>query len=578
MGMSRPVQGVLRAAVLAGPAAVVLYLVLRYGVNVPSWDQWTLVDSMVQLDLGSLPWAGIIGQHNEHRMIFPKLLMLLLALLTRWHIVAEMLAGVLLTGCSLLILLALLRPILRETSQAATVWASFIIAATLFSLGQWENWLWGWQVQWFLGVTAAVSTVALATRSLGSRRPWPWIAGAAGAAIVCQYSIASGVAVWISGALILTFHPNRRRILLVWTAIALCTTALYFIGYVRPLHHPSPLAALDHPLAFLIFAGNYLSGPLGRDTALGLGAGLAFSGLAASTAIRFWRMPELIMPWIALGTFAGATALLTAAGRVGMGTEQGFASRYATVGLLLTIALVPLGLLAYRAWPAGRWARLRRIVGLGGAMLLTVLVIRTDVQSLKPIAAESRKMAEARECLIRIDEATDECLGKIFSHSAPVRDRTKKLQAFGWSGFPAHASQPAGTLLIAGPTGARLWRLRPDYREIGWLDKAHLAGGTLTVSGWARPPRDDGGGAPRVVVTVGDALAGEARHVGEAVIGEESPLVAAHYNDPALRRSAWTLRSESFSSADRPLRFRAYLVVGDGELSPVGGGATVEQR
>ena len=174
MGMSRPVQGVLRAAVLAGPAAVVLYLVLRYGVNVPSWDQWTLVDSMVQLDLGSLPRAGIIGQHNEHRMIFPKLLMLLLALLTRWNIVAEMLAGVLLTGCSLLILLALLRPILRETSQAATVWASFIIAATLFSLGQWENWLWGWQVQWFLGVTAAVSTVALATRSLGSRRPWPW--------------------------------------------------------------------------------------------------------------------------------------------------------------------------------------------------------------------------------------------------------------------------------------------------------------------------------------------------------------------------------------------------------------------
>lgn len=578
MGMNRPVRGVLRAAVLVGPAAAVFCLVFRYGVNVPSWDQWTLVDPMVRLDLGSIPWADIIGQHNEHRMVFPKLLMLSLALLTRWNIVAELLAGALLTGCSLLILLALVRPILRETSQAGAVWASFVIAATLFSLGQWENWLWGWQLQWFLGVTAAVSTVALATRSLASRRPWPWIAGAAAAAIVCQYSIASGVAVWVSGTLILACHLSRRRILFVWTAIALCMTALYFVGYARPPHHPSPLAALDHPLAFLIFTGNYLSGPLGRDTAWGLGAGVAFAGLAASTALRFWRKPELIMPWIALGAFAGATALLTAAGRVGMGTEQGFASRYATVGLLLTIALVPLGLLAYRAWPAGRWTRLRRISGLGGAMLLTVLVIRTDVQSLKPLAAESRKMAEARECLIRIDEATDECLNKIFSHSAPVRDWAKKLQALGWSGFPAHESQPPGTLLLSGPNGPHLWRLRPEYRPIGWLDKAQLDGGALTVSGWARPARDGGGGTPRVVVTVGDASAAEARYVGEAVIGEESPLVAAHYNDPALRRSGWILRSESFSSAARPQRFRAYLVVGDGMLSPIGGGAMIEQR
>ncbi len=578
MRMNRPVRVVLQAAVLVGPAAVVLCLVLRYGVNVPSWDQWTLVDPMVRLDLGSIPWADIIGQHNEHRMVFPKLLMLSLALLTRWNIVAELLAGVLLTGCSLLILLALLRPILRETSQAGAVWASFVIAATSFSLGQWENWLWGWQLQWFLGVTAAVSTVALATRSLASRRPWPWIAGAAAAAIVCQYSIASGVAVWVSGALILAFHPRRGRVLVIWLAIGVFTTTLYFIGYVRPLHHPSPLAALNHPLALLIYVGNYLSGPLGRDTALGLGAGMAFAGLAAFTAICYRGKLDLVIPWIALGAFAGATALLTAVGRVGMGTEQGFASRYATVGLLLTIALVPLGLLAYRAWPAGRWTRLRRIVGLGGATLLTFLVIRTDVLSLKPLTAESRKMAEARKCLIRIDEATDDCLNKIFSHAAPVRDWAKKLQALGWSGFPAHESQPPGTLLLSGPNGPGLWRLRPAYLPIGWLDKAQLDSGTLTISGWARPPRDGGGGAPRVVVTVGDALAGEARYVGEAVIGDESPLVAAHYNDPALRRSGWTLHSESFSSAARPLRFRAYLVVGDGMLSPIGGGAMIEQR
>ena len=81
------------AAALAIPAGVVLALVLRHGVNVPFWDQWELVGLLAAASDGTLTWAEIFRQHNEHRMVFPKIIMLALAALTGWNVVGEMLGS-----------------------------------------------------------------------------------------------------------------------------------------------------------------------------------------------------------------------------------------------------------------------------------------------------------------------------------------------------------------------------------------------------------------------------------------------------------------------------------------------------
>lgn len=425
------------AAALAGPVALVVLLVLRHGVNVPFWDQWELVGPLARFQDGTLGWSEIFQQHNEHRMAAPKIVMLSLASLTGWNVVAEMLASILMAVSSLGLLMALSLPILRPAGPMVRLWATFTISAMLFSQAQWQNWLWGWQVQWFLGALAAVSSIALATWSLENVRPWAYIAGAAIAALVCQFSIASGVVVWICGALVFAFHPGRRLILPIWLLAATAASTLFLTGYGRAPGHPSLLSTVEHPLSFLVFLGNYLSGPLGRHAAIGIAVAAGFVILAVLAASRHRREPEVILPWIALGVFAGANAVLTGIGRVGMGAGRGLSSHYVTIALLMSVSLVPLGIAAFRGGPEAGRTPVQRKAWIGGAAVLSLLTILGDVGEWKRAADHAREMTMARGCLLAIAAATDDCLGRLYPDPAAVRAWEPQLRAIGWSGFAA---------------------------------------------------------------------------------------------------------------------------------------------
>lgn len=556
---------------LLGPAAAILILVLRFGVNVPFWDDWELARPLIRLTNGSLPgWTELASQHNEHRMLFPRLVMLALAYVSRWNVHVNMVVSVALAGMSLAMLVALARPILAEAGAVGRAWAALTLSAIVFSLTQWENWLWGWQVQWFLAVLGAIAAIAFATWSLRSARPWACLAGAAGAAFVCQYSIASGAAIWVCVVFVLAFHPLRRRVLPAMLAVAAAAIALYLIGYSRPLHHPSPLAALERPLAFLTYLGNYASGPLGRDTVLGLGAMAAFLALALIALRRFRTAPELVVPWIAMGAFAGANAVLTGIGRVGFGADQGFMSRYVTVSLLLSVALVPLGMLAFRAWPAGRWPTARTITAVFAAGLMTVLVAWADLRAWAGFTERSAQMVENRRCLLLIERATDECLKLVYPDPLLLRLRIKQLQAIGWSGFPKDPARPRGTIRLKDPEGLFLWRLKAEDSPVGWIHAATLDNGRLTVTGWAHHPHGNLEETRKVLVAADGVVLGEAEILGER------PDVAAVFKDASFLRTGWTLQVEAPPAANRLGPLQAYLLYGEDVLIALEGYAKIE--
>jgi hypothetical protein len=91
------------------PAFVALYIVLAYGVDFPYWDQLDpdIAGIYVKYHAGTLGFADMMAQHNEHRQFFPRFLYLGLALLTHWNPVAEMVASwviVVITSIGLLFL------------------------------------------------------------------------------------------------------------------------------------------------------------------------------------------------------------------------------------------------------------------------------------------------------------------------------------------------------------------------------------------------------------------------------------------------------------------------------------------
>ena len=71
------------------PVAYLLVFLIGFTVDVPYWDQWDLVPLLQKMDDGSLSLNDLWSQHNEHRLLFPRLVMLVLARISDWNIYLE---------------------------------------------------------------------------------------------------------------------------------------------------------------------------------------------------------------------------------------------------------------------------------------------------------------------------------------------------------------------------------------------------------------------------------------------------------------------------------------------------------
>ncbi len=254
--------------------------------------------------------------------------------------------------------------------------------------------------------------------------------------------------------------------------------------YQKPPHHPSPFDAFKVPAEFLAYFGNYMSGPLGRTAKVGAAIVGAFLTLGAVALVRHRRRPELVAPWIAIGAFAGANAFITDVGRVGFGPAQALESRYVTIALLMSVAPVPLWILAFRDWPRLRPAA--TVLGIVGGMFFTYATIAEDRRGLADFARLHQKMAADRQCALVAEVATDACLALLYPRPETVRDCMPVLRAFGWSGLPKN--DPTLAEIAIGSSLSRR-QMRTDAGADGWIDVAEAHDGELRVAGWAHHPK-----------------------------------------------------------------------------------------
>src|SRR5258708_5502936 len=68
------------------PIMVMAGLLWRYSVNVPFWDQWEYVTLVGKLHHGTLGLHDLWMQHNEHRILFPRIVTLIVATITGYNI------------------------------------------------------------------------------------------------------------------------------------------------------------------------------------------------------------------------------------------------------------------------------------------------------------------------------------------------------------------------------------------------------------------------------------------------------------------------------------------------------------
>jgi hypothetical protein len=355
-------------ALIVLPALAAFLYITIYGANVVFGDEFALADYLAALQARTLTFPMLFAQHNEHRILFPRIVLLATASLTHFNTKAEMyLYWLCLCGICGLFLLAYVR--LRGGGYRAL----FIFAPVsfiLFSFRQWENLLWGWQICW--GMAALFVTLALYLLAVRSR-VWLSFALAVVSGVVASFSVLAGLVVWPVGLVELAYltreRPEVRRFWLccaLWLLAGMAVFGVYFRGFVRPAYLPSPLSFLRPPGRGLIFFLTTIGSPLSLGSATAVVFGALLLALVVSMVV--WQVqrrqdgrPSL---WVGATMFGLAAAAVVTVGRAGLGLEQAMASKYTVLGLI--------GIAGLYLWVVTElgWQNLAQAIARGGLLAL----------------------------------------------------------------------------------------------------------------------------------------------------------------------------------------------------------------
>lgn len=330
-------------ALVLAPPLFLVSLLARYQIDLPVWDQWPQVDLLGKMFEARLTFADIWLQHNEHRQPFPRLIMLGMAYLSHWNMSWELVFNLLTgTACFALFGHQVLKT-LKEGGHPLAIWLFPTLSLLIFSLSQFENWFWGFAINVYLHLFCLLGAVVLLSHPVFG---WPRFIAALLLAIFATYSAPTAFFIWPLGvALLLVVHMPRLKTstmpLVLWLVIGVESLGFYFIDFKTPIHLQRT-GFYREPLAYAHFVLNYLGAPVLRGEysfLAGLAGLFAFGHLALSLVRDKAASLRQIAPYLAIGLFVVAAAMLAGIGRVG---GDSLASRYVSISLWFWAAILVL--------------------------------------------------------------------------------------------------------------------------------------------------------------------------------------------------------------------------------------------
>ena len=538
---------------LAAPALTVLVLIFMYGVNVPFWDQWQGVPPLIEkMKNGTLGLSDFFAQHNEHRIFFPRLVMFGLALLTHWNIKVELFTSWVL-ACICAYNLWRLSRVTGFGGSDTAFWLLFAANVLLFTPLQSENWLWGFQIGFFLPLTAFTSLLWV----VASSRTSVAFLAAILFSMIGNFSIASGFIFWLLALLLLLFPhvrfncQGRKGWLILFFLIFIGAQVLYLWNYKKPAQHPDLLMALRQPREAIEYILTYFGSAFALGTAFSpvnvaivVGAILVILFGICVTYVLLYRkdyiLVERALPWIALCLFSLSTNILTTLGRMGFGTTQALSSRYVTFSVMMPVGLLFLIRLVFVHWRERNGTRQDLMPISAGIIsvtaILAALLMLSSLASLRVWVAtrHDRIWSKALIQLINvIEDSTDFC--KYVYPDAMGEEACKEISRLGY----LHPGLVKTKLIreIAKPT-------LPGKATSGFFDQLTQSDdGHFTVSGWSvLSERKEA--AVATLLTYDDEY-GRANIFAIAVVNRPRPDVVSAVNTQGYLDSGWSTTIET---------------------------------
>ncbi len=394
------------------PAALTLVMILYWHIDVPYHDQWDLLPLLQAKSEGTLTWQAMLAPHNGHILLLPRAIMLVLATLTHWNTLAEVLFSF---GCILACWHILRIFTTQLLTRALSKPEQFCLALLVFSWAQAQNWLWGWQLQIPLALLCSLCGFA---SLLLLRNSFIAFVVALVFGVAASVSFAGCLPYWMAALPLL--WQREKILLLPW----LLFSAVGAAAYLQLLHNTAPtsfntlsintFAPLSLLSGSLLVLGNLVARYYTLVALLSALVMLFVIVIASATHSQTKAQRTIAL---SLLLFSVGSALLIAATRGGMGSQQMLASRYGT----LTLPLLVVAFAALRSNTA-LWSKAL-------SALLLVSCIASSVYSVKEFRQLHNRLQNGATALALLQtNPNDETGQKKLVAINPRTDQQKALQ------------------------------------------------------------------------------------------------------------------------------------------------------
>ncbi len=425
------------AVVLWAPVVAYFWFVAHYGVNVVWRDQWSDIDLIGHWHAGSLTLATLWAPHNENRLFFPNLLVLLLDPTTHLNLFVEMyLSAILLVVATALVILT------HRRRSPQTPWLVYLpVAVVMFSFVQFEDTLSGFQVCWYMVLAALAGALFVLDRVRLSRVA---LVGAIVLGVVGSFSAFQGLLIWPVG-LILLYHRRRPpSFVAAWVGSAVVTSIVFFYHLDVNAYggtNGSISASLTHPVVAIKFfflalgdvtgarlpvpnpwGGPYASRSVSTATIL---LGIAIFVVAVSVTVRYGIKRDPVGPrplGVAVAAFGILFALsISVQHAYALGAWYAGTSRYTTFDLLV-IAGTYLALVDRRpSWTRGHAPVPAALVPASVAVIIVLQFIFGLSGGLVGGQQTHRTGLETEDVILNVTQATNSVVDRIyFGPSVPL--------------------------------------------------------------------------------------------------------------------------------------------------------------
>jgi hypothetical protein len=544
------------------PAILPLVLILKYGVNMPFWDEWSpnVAGLLIKARLHQLSLSDFLSQQNEHRIAVFRVIYLLLELATRGSSVAVMVATwlcVCITSAGLLCLAATTVP--RRTlgdpwfdamTRPRVVLPWLIANLILFSPAHWENWLWAMGLANVLPICFIVWGLVVASSPIRSGLR---VFLAILLSFLAMLSYTNGLLAWPIIGVMLLWSGSRTEFkakaipLGVWTLACVVALSIYLLSY----HSTPPPAGQTHPASVqsiisynLAFLGNVFtfSGRayevataivLGTCTALMLGVTLAY-------VLHAWRrrgdahLIRQTLVWFLIASYTLCSGLLASFFRAFLGTDQALSSRYGVFSIFALVGLVFIvpaicDDLSHRVRTPSRW-RLNILMPMLLGGIVAALLLLGLPQSLDTFdtASLNRRQGKAALVLYNVLPDNPQFSTLVTNDVSQIHRLLPELNRLGYFHPPLIATPNAAELEIATPAG----------ESYGAITAAQRVGSdAVKVEGWAIDP-DRKRPADAVILTF-DTANGLPLIFIMADMGAQRPDIAQALKDGRYLKCGW---------------------------------------